>query len=41
VRFEGNVVMNLMLDQPPDAAPAETAEKTRSLSGSGKPAGTK
>jgi lipopolysaccharide export system protein LptC len=40
VRFEGNVVMNLMLDQP-DAAPAETAEKTRSLSGSGKPAGTK
>jgi lipopolysaccharide export system protein LptC len=44
VRFEGNVVMNLMLDQPEAAAqPAEPAEqpKTRSLSGSGKSAGAK
>lgn len=45
VRFEGNVVMNLTLDQP-DAAtaqPAEPAEppKTRSLGGSGKSAGAK
>ena len=45
VRFEGNVVMNLTLDQP-DAAtaqPAEAAEppKTRSLGGSGKSAGAK
>ena len=44
VRFEGNVVMNLMLDQPEQAAPpAEPVEppKTRSVSGSGKPAGAK
>ncbi|HEY0849899.1 MAG TPA: LPS export ABC transporter periplasmic protein LptC [Bradyrhizobium sp.] len=44
VRFEGNVVMNLMLDQPEAAAqPAEPVEqpKTRSLSGSGKSAGAK
>jgi lipopolysaccharide export system protein LptC len=44
VRFEGNVVMNLMLDQPEAAAqPAEPAEqpKTRSLNGSGKAAGAK
>jgi lipopolysaccharide export system protein LptC len=44
VRFGGNVVMNLMLDQPEAAAqPAEPAEqpKTRSLSGSGKSAGAK
>ena len=42
VRFEGNVVMNLTMDQP-EAPPAEPAEppKTRSLSGSGKPAGAK
>jgi lipopolysaccharide export system protein LptC len=42
VRFEGNVVMNLTLDQP-DAPPTETPEppKTRSVSGSGKPAGAK
>jgi lipopolysaccharide export system protein LptC len=42
VRFEGNVVMNLTLDQP-DAPPPEPAEppKTRSLGGSGKPAGAK
>jgi lipopolysaccharide export system protein LptC len=42
VRFEGNVVMNLTLDQP-DAPPVETPEppKTRSVSGSGKPAGAK
>ena len=39
VRFEGNVVMNLTLDQP-DAPPAEEP-KTRSLGGSGKPAGAK
>ena len=44
VRFEGNVVMNLMLDQPEATAqPAEPVEqpKTRSLSGSGKSAGAK
>ena len=44
VRFEGNVVMNLMLDQPEAAAPsAEPVEQpgTRSLGGSGKPAGVK
>jgi lipopolysaccharide export system protein LptC len=44
VRFEGNVVMNLMLDQPEQAAPpAEPVEppKTRSISGSGKSAGAK
>ena len=45
VRFEGNVVMNLTLDQPDAAAaqPAEPAEppKTRSLGGSGKAAGAK
>ena len=44
VRFEGNVVMNLMLDQPEQAAPpAELVEppKTRSVSGSGKAAGAK
>ena len=45
VRFEGNVVMNLTLDQPDAAAtqPAEPAEppKTRSLGGSGKSAGAK
>ncbi len=44
VRFEGNVVMNLMLDQPEAAAPpAEPVEqpKTRSLSGSGKSTGAK
>lgn len=41
VRFEGNVVMNLTLDQP-EAPPAEPEPpKTRSLSGGGKPAGTK
>ncbi|HKU04439.1 MAG TPA: LPS export ABC transporter periplasmic protein LptC, partial [Bradyrhizobium sp.] len=42
VRFEGNVVMNLSMDLP-EAPPAEPAEppKTRSLSGSGKPAGAK
>jgi lipopolysaccharide export system protein LptC len=39
VRFEGNVVMNLMMDQP-EAPPAEEP-KTRSLSGSNKPAGAK
>lgn len=39
VRFEGNVVMNLMLDPPgPEAQPAEAAEqaKTRSLDNSSK-----
>lgn len=44
VRFEGNVVMNLTLDQPEQAAqPAEPAEqpRTRSLGGSGKSAGAK
>ena len=44
VRFEGNVVMNLMLDQPEQAAqPVQPAEppKTRSIGGSGKPAGAK
>lgn len=40
VRFEGNVVMNLMLDQP-EAPPAEEQPKTRSLGGGGKPAGAK
>jgi len=39
VRFEGNVVMNLTMDQP-EAPPAEEP-KTRSLSGSNKPAGAK
>jgi lipopolysaccharide export system protein LptC len=39
VRFEGNVVMNLMMDQP-EAPPAEEP-KTRSLSGGNKPAGAK
>jgi len=39
VRFEGNVVMNLTLDQP-DAPPAEEPPKTRSVGGS-KPAGAK
>jgi lipopolysaccharide export system protein LptC len=38
VRFEGNVVMNLIMDQP-EAPPAEEP-KTRSAGGS-KPAGTK
>ena len=37
VRFEGNVVMNLTLDQP-EASAAEQPPKTRSL---GKPAGAK
>lgn len=44
VRFEGNVVMNLTLDQPDAAAtPLDTAEtpKARSIGGSGKPAGVK
>lgn len=45
VRFEGNVVMILTLDQPDAAAatPAEPAEppKTRSIGGSAKPAGAK
>ncbi|MBI5320165.1 LPS export ABC transporter periplasmic protein LptC [Bradyrhizobium sp.] len=44
VRFEGNVVMNLTLDQPDAAAtPIDAAEqpKTRSISGNGKPAGAK
>lgn len=47
VRFEGSVVMNLMLDQPeaPPAAPQEQPKteqpKTRSLGSSGKPAGAK
>lgn len=41
VRFEGNVRMNLMMDQPDaQAQPIEEQPKTRSL-GSGKPAGTK
>lgn len=42
VRFEGNVRMNLMMDQP-DAPAAEPAEppKTRSLGGSARPAGAK
>lgn len=42
VRFEGNVVMNLMMDQP-EAPPAEPVEqpRTRSLGGSGKSAGAK
>jgi lipopolysaccharide export system protein LptC len=40
VRFEGNVVMNLTLDQP-EAAAAEDQPRTRSLSGSGKSAGAK
>lgn len=39
VRFEGNVRMSLMMDQP-EAEPAEPP-KTRSLSGSARPAGTK
>ncbi|MFO1112236.1 MAG: LPS export ABC transporter periplasmic protein LptC [Bradyrhizobium sp.] len=39
VRFEGNVVMNLTMDQP-EAPPAEGA-KTRSPGGSGKPADAK
>jgi lipopolysaccharide export system protein LptC len=44
VRFEGNVVMNLTMDQPEaPPQPAEPTEppKTRSLGGSGKPAGAK
>jgi lipopolysaccharide export system protein LptC len=44
VRFEGNVVMNLTMDQPDAAAPpAETLEqpRTRSLGNSGKSAGAK
>ena len=43
VRFEGNVVMNLTLDPPEAAPPPEPAEqpKTRSIGGSGKPAGAK
>jgi lipopolysaccharide export system protein LptC len=44
VRFEGNVVMNLTLDQPEQAAPPpQPAEpqKTRAISSSGKPAGSK
>lgn len=43
VRFEGNVRMNLMMDQP-EASPAEPAAeppKTRSLGGNARPAGTK
>jgi len=42
VRFEGNVVMNLTLDQPetPPAPPPEPP-KTRSLGGGSKPAGAK
>ena len=42
VRFEGNVVMYLTLDQP-ETPPAATPEppKTRSLGGSSKPAGAK
>ena len=38
VRFEGNVVMNLMLDQPgPETQPTESTEpKTRSLGNGGK-----
>src|SRR5262247_1525497 len=39
VRFEGNVVMNLVMDQP-QAPPAEET-KTRSLGGSNKSAGAK
>ncbi len=39
VRFEGNVRMSLMMDQP-EAEPAEPP-KTRSLGGSARPAGTK
>ena len=43
VRFEGNVVMNLTMDQPDAAAqPAEPAEQARTRSlGGGKPAGAK
>lgn len=42
VRFEGNVVMNLTMDQP-EAPPAATPEppKTRSLGNGNKPAGAK
>jgi len=45
VRFEGNVVMNLIMDQPdatagqPDAPDSAASPKTRSISG--KPAGAK
>src|SRR5205085_11816029 len=41
VRFEGNVVMNLILDQPDAPPPEPEPPKTRSLSGSGKPAAAK
>jgi len=43
VRFEGNVVMNLTLDQPetPPAPAPEPPPKTRSLGNSNKPAGAK
>ncbi|MCP4618354.1 MAG: LPS export ABC transporter periplasmic protein LptC [Bradyrhizobium sp.] len=42
VRFEGNVVMNLTLDQPAQPAPEPVEPpKTRSVSGSGKSAGAK
>jgi lipopolysaccharide export system protein LptC len=43
VRFEGNVVMNLMLDQPAAAQAEEPTEqpKTRSIARSGKSAGAK
>jgi lipopolysaccharide export system protein LptC len=33
VRFEGNVVMRITMEQPPEAAPAEPAPKPRSSSG--------
>ena len=42
VRFEGNVVMNLTLDQPETPlAPPPEPPKTRSLGGGSKPAGAK
>lgn len=43
VRFEGNVRMNLVMDQPdaPAAEPAAEPQRTRSLGGSARPAGAK